>query len=84
MSEEKFFPAGLFFKLPADGAPDFVKGKVSIKVADFKDYLDRVKGEWLNIDLKVSKSGKAYAEIDTWKPEKQEPTVSDDCDELPF
>ena len=70
MSKEKYFPKGLFFKEPHSNAPDFVKGKVSIKVDEFKKYLNNVKGEWLNIDLKISQDGKAYAEIDTWKPNK--------------
>jgi hypothetical protein len=92
MSEEtKYFPKGLYFNLPRDGAPDFVKGQVSIKVADLVEYLGKVKGEWLNIDLKVSKDGKPYAEVNTWKPDpnktkpeeapRDEPEADDD---LPF
>ena len=95
--QQKFFPKGLFFNLPHPNAPDFVRGVISIKVADFGKYLSRVQGEWLNIDLKVSKDGKPYAEINTFKPEKQdakEDSVLDDSsqnwadkpgdDDLPF
>ena len=71
MSNDKtYFPEGLFFKEPHSNAPDFVKGSVSIKVEDFKKYLSKVKGEWLNIDLKISLDGKAYAQINTFKPDK--------------
>lgn len=87
MSEQKYFPKGLYFKEPHSNAPDFVKGQVSIKVEEFKSYLSKVKGEYLNIDLKVSKDGKAYAEVNTFKPEskgKPEPSFNDDTEPLPF
>jgi hypothetical protein len=91
MNETKYFPKGLYFKEPNPNAPDFVKGKVSIKVDEFKAYLNNVKGEYLNIDLKVSKDGKAYAEVDTWKPDPNKdikPPVNDPMDasdsSLPF
>lgn len=94
MSEnQKHFPEGIFFKLPSTNAPDFVKGSVSIKVAELQEYLTRVQGEWLNIDLKVSKEGKAYAEVNTFKPDKskakkEEPSYDydpdKDSDSLPF
>ena len=94
-NDKKFFPQGLFFNEPRQGAPDFVKGSVNIKVADFKEYLGKVKGEYLNIDLKVSKDGKAYAEVNTFKPDKSKGNAgkqaysepepeSDTDDDLPF
>ena len=94
--EEAYFPEGFFFKEPHPNAPAFVKGSASIKVAEFKDYLSKVKGEWLNLDLKVSQNGKAYAQVNTFKPDpnKQaqpdkypdaEPaTVLEDDQSLPF
>lgn len=87
MSEQKYFPKGLYFKEPHSNAPDFVKGQVSIKVEEFKGYLSKVKGEYLNIDLKVSREGKAYAEVNTFKPEKKVEIPSDFDDSesgLPF
>jgi len=72
----------MMFKLPRDGAPDFVKGSISIKVADFVKFLQANEkvGGWVNIDLKVSQGGKAYAELNTYQPErpdslKEEPTI---------
>jgi len=54
-----------------DGQPDFVIGKLSINVAQFRDwmaeYLKANQGsEWINIDMLVSKAGKGYAKLDTW------------------
>jgi hypothetical protein len=91
MSEDKkYFPKGLFYNEPHKNAPDFVMGNVNIKVADFKAYLDKVKGDTLKLDLKISKDGKGYAEVNTYKPEKkvQQTPAEDDFDniddDLPF
>ena len=66
---EKTFAEGLIFKLPSEKAPDFVKGSLSIKVDEFIAFLEKnAKNGWVNINLKLSKSGKAYAELDTWEP----------------
>lgn len=70
MSEASFVP-GLFAKAPRDNAPDFVKGSVSIKVEEVGKFLREVyaKGEeWLNLDLKESRDGKYYLQINDWKP----------------
>lgn len=75
MSETKNepnFPKGFSFKLPHEKAPDFVKGKVSIKIDEAIQYLTglNASGEtWLNLNAKVSKGGKSYLEVDTWKPD---------------
>ena len=68
MSDNKFIP-GLFFKDPHENAPDFVMAKGSIKVADMRDWLAQQDGEWVNFDLKRSREGKPYAQIDDWKPD---------------
>jgi hypothetical protein len=74
MSEqkEKIFADGMVFKLPREGAPDFVKGSVSIMVADFVKFLQANEkvGGWVNIDLKVSKGGKGYAELNTYQSDR--------------
>jgi len=83
------FPDGLIYKLPREGAPDFVKGSLSLKRADLVKWLSGKSDEWINLDLKVGKSGKAYAAINTWKPDNASavPTVQVDTsakDDLPF
>ena len=85
------FPEGIIFKLPRNEAPDFVKGSISIKRADLIKWLNSKSDEWINLDLKVGKSGKAYAAINTWKPETTSSSLptpsavtSSSNDDLPF
>ena len=88
MDSTKKFVDGMRFELPSEKAPDFVKGKISIKVDSFINFANANKTEsgWLNIDLKVGKSGKAYAELNEWKPSatKEVPEKSVDVSSIPF
>ena len=64
---------GLYPKQKHENAPDFVIGKLSINVSQFRDWMkgylaENPNEEWINIDMKTSKSGKGYAAIDDWKP----------------
>ena len=70
---DKIFANGLIAKQPHMKAPDFVKVNLSVKVSDFKAYMDehQVDG-WCNIQVKESKGGKWYAEKDTFTPSKSE------------
>lgn len=85
-------PKGLYFKLPHANAPDFVRGKVAIKNDEFIEFLKQQPDEWTNLDLKISKNGKGYAQVDNWKPDKSkapqpdsfEVDTNDNSDELPF
>jgi hypothetical protein len=64
------FPDGLMFKRPRDGAPEFVKGALSVNVPRFIEWLKNNVGadEWANFDLKQSKEkGTLYLEHNTWK-----------------
>ena len=72
MAEDKIFTTGLVFKLPSEKAPDFVKGKLSIKVDEFTAWLQgHVNNNgWVDIDIKESKGGKIYCELNTYKPER--------------
>jgi len=72
------FPKGLIFKLPHNNAPDFVKGKLSIKRTELISYLQDFTAEWLNFDLKVSKDGKPYIVKDEWKPDGNKPEPKPD------
>tara|TARA_R100001591_G_scaffold85062_1_gene91351 strand:- start:245 stop:508 length:264 start_codon:yes stop_codon:yes gene_type:complete len=73
-----------------DGQPDFVIGKLSINVAQFREWMaEYLKanpgGEWINIDMLVSKAGKGYAKLDTWEPEsKEEPKSEPVSEDIPF
>lgn len=75
MSEqEKVFVDGMIFRLPREGAPDFVKGSLAFSVEKMKAWLDQNKDDrgWVNVNLKVGRSGSEYAELDTWKPKDGE------------
>ena len=73
----KIFPDGLIFKKPNENAPDFVKGTISIKVEEFKKFLDEhINNGWINLDLKENKEGKYYSELNTWKKEDTKENVN--------
>lgn len=78
MEEKKdiVFVSGMYFKAPDDRTKEkapWVKGHVSIKTADFIEFIKAHKDEeWLNCDLKKSKGGKLYFELNTWKPTKEQ------------
>lgn len=71
MSDEKEFVNGLIVKAPRDGAPEFVKGAISIRREELITFLSGKTDDWINLDIKVSKGGKWYAEVNNWKPESQ-------------
>lgn len=78
--EEIEFVDGLHVKAPNEKAPDFVKAAISIKVADLGLWLrekHKAGNEWVNIDVKVSKAGKWYAALSTFKPKAKEETASE-------
>ena len=70
--EEKDFAKGLFVK---KSSVDFVKFKISIKKNDFttwyKNKLENKDEDWINLDVKESKEGNWYAEVNTWKPKTE-------------
>jgi len=71
MSDAKFIP-GLLVKAPHERAPDFVKASISIKVEELGQFLRekyKANEEWVNIDVKVSRSGKWYAVENDYKKE---------------
>ena len=72
MEKDIEFPKGLIVKAPRDGAPDFVKASISIKVEELVEWLSGRDGEWVNLDVKEAKSGKWYASVNTFKPKQQE------------
>lgn len=75
MSDIKF-PTGLFFSRKPK-TPDFVIGKISVHVEDFIKFLKAEGTEYVNMDIKISKGGKYYVEVDTWKPGERESKESE-------
>lgn len=73
---DKTFVEGLYPREKHANAPDFVLCKLSINVQQHLAFLNAYAAanpgeEWLRADLKISKAGKGYAELDTWKPNTQ-------------
>ena len=78
MSDDKVFVEGMMAKKPDDGAPDFVKLKLSLKLDEFGVWVASQKKadpelEWINIEIKEGRSGKWYAERNMWKPDAKQP-----------
>lgn len=72
MSDDKTFVDGMIVKRN-ENAPDFVTCNLSIKCAELVTFLrENHKDGWVNIQVKRSKGGKYYAELDTWEPSKRE------------
>jgi len=68
---DKEFPVGMNVKR-RNNAPEFVICNLGFKQEEFAEYLrQKQKNGWVNIDIKRSKSGKLYADLDTWEPNQQ-------------
>ena len=72
MADDIEFVDGLIIKEPHERAPDFVKGKGSIKVAELIEWLQKRETQWVNFDIKVSRAGKWYCAVDNWDPTKDQ------------
>ena len=84
---EKVFADGFIFKRK-ENAPEFVVGSMSIKADEAMAFLaqNETKG-WVNLDVKLSKGGKYYVELDTWKPKTEkgiEKVSEEPAADLPF
>ena len=79
---EKKFVDGLFVKRH-EKAPDFVKANLSFN-QKFIDWLQNnlnAKG-YCNVDIKESKGGKLYAELNSWQPDLPPKTEEDIIKEM--
>ena len=70
MEKEVKFVKGMIFKKPGENAPDFIKGNISVKVDEFTEFMnENVSNGWINIDLKKSREGKLYLQLNDYKKE---------------
>ena len=80
MAEDKIFADGFSFKR-SENAPDFVVGRLSMKVDEAIAFLKKhEKGGWTNLNVKKARSGNYYLDLDTYEPKggaKPEPETSD-------
>jgi hypothetical protein len=66
--EEKIFADGFSFKRN-ENAPDFVVGRLSLKVDDAIAFIrGNEKKGWINLNIKTARSGNHYVELDTYEP----------------
>ena len=73
--EEKIFADGFLFKRN-EKAPDFVVGRLSIKVEDAIAFMKQhAKGGWVNLGVKTARSGNYYIELDTFEAKEKESAV---------
>ena len=103
MAEEKIFADGFVFKrqekntalipLAPTESNHFVLGRLSVKTEDAVAWLKEHtnKDGWVSINIRKSKGGNFYCDLDTWEPDKsvvdtkKEPAVKDlPADDLPF
>lgn len=69
--EEKIFADGFSFKRN-EKAPDFVVGRLSMKVDEAVAFIrQHEKGGWVNLNVKTARSGNYYVELDTYEPNTQ-------------
>lgn len=94
MTDEKIFANGFSFKRN-ENAPQFVVGRLSMKVDDAVAFLkENEKNGWVNISIKYGRSGNPYCELDNFEPAKSNPSKQpsqpthtpsiQEEDELPF
>jgi len=78
---ENIYPKGLYVNKPHSSAPDFVKGKISIKVADLHEWLNNNQGlandkGYINLAILDGKED-WYCKVDNYKPKEQKQTPPD-------
>lgn len=67
MAEEKIFADGFVFKRN-ENAPDFVVGRMSIKVEEAIAFLKKhEENGWVNLGVKTARSGNYYMDLDTFQ-----------------
>jgi hypothetical protein len=90
--EEKIFADGFVFKRN-ENAPDFVVGRISIKVEEAIAFIKQhEKNGWVNLGVKTARSGNYYIDLDTFEAndssKKEAPKAKagakEDDDDLPF
>jgi len=65
--EEKIFADGFVFKRN-ENAPDFVVGRISIKVEEAIAFIkNHEKNGWVNLGVKTARSGNYYIDLDTFE-----------------
>lgn len=86
---DKIFAEGMNFQLPTPKTPDFVKGRMGVKVEQFYAWARDHKDErgWINLDVCVSRGGNTYIALNTYKKTADGDDVKvekKEVDDVPF
>ena len=88
--KEKIFAEGFSFKRN-ENAPDFVVGRLTVKVDEAIAFLKaNVKNGWVSLDVKTGRSGNHYVELDTYEPkggfqkETKQTSVAEKSEDFPL
>jgi|TARA_R100000353_G_scaffold26043_1_gene22211 hypothetical protein len=84
--DEKIFANGFSFKR-RDNAPEFVVGRLSLKVDDAMAFVkEHMKDGWINFNVNQARSGNYYVELDTYEAKSEKATPKKEAKEegLPF
>lgn len=84
---EKQFVDGLRVKEKNENIPEWIKMRLLVNRLQLIEWLQSQSEKWIEIDIKESKAGKLYCEVNTWKPEDSIPTESNNAKndvEVPF
>lgn len=71
MEKDNSMPQGIYYNPPSDNAPDFVKGRISIKVTDALPWLQANANAtgYVNLQLLEKKDkSKLYLKLDSFQP----------------
>ncbi len=76
-NKEKLFVEGMNWKDKRDNTPEWIKGSIGINAKQLFTFLTQQKHHmnekgWFTVDVKESKGGKTYMELNTWKPKVEE------------
>jgi hypothetical protein len=92
MSDSRTFADGFSFKR-SEKAPDFVIGRMSIKIDDAVKFMkENGSNGWINLQVKQARSGNYYVELDNYEAKgtgaaptaQPKPMAEPSNDDLPF
>lgn len=82
--QTKEFAKGFIFKRN-DNAPEWAIGKLSIKAQEAIQFInEKNNGGWVNLEIKKSKEGKFYIELDTYEAKAKVEVKEVKEENLPF
>lgn len=82
---DKIFAEGLILKSIETQYGELQK--LSVKTDEFKKFLDtHDKNGWVNLNIKKSREGKPYIELDSWQPNSNESKSNNNLsvEDVPF